>query len=62
MEMIPDFKTQIFPETDGHVSVIRRPIHQKDGKKTINVQEPKYMKQNLTKLREKKDIKNCDRY
>lgn len=62
MEMIPDFKTQIFPETDGHVSVIRRPIHQKDGKNHKCAGASKYMKQNLTKLRGKKDIKNCDRY
>lgn len=62
MKMIPDFKTQIFPETDGHVSVIRRPIHQKDEKNHKCAGASKYMKQNLTKLRGKKDIKNCDRY
>lgn len=62
MEMIPDFKTQIFPETERYVSVMRRPIHQKDEKNHKRAGASKYMKQNLTKLKGKKDIKNCDRY
>ena len=57
MEMIPDFKIQIFPETEGYLCVTRWPTHQKDEKNHKHAGASKYMKQNLTKLREKKTLK-----